>query len=259
MTSAISLPAPLRWASVIHVPRSQDDKIFPPHVVVPAEGSERCLISLSDCHRSVPFVTGDNNCHLHEAAIRQVYFPAPHLYFLCLSLAQMARLGECELIYANFSNEVAIKPYAVFVDYETQVSSLSDLDHQPPILIQALVITVRGTLSLEDCITDAVAHPESLQETGELASSPFRDFTAPGLKYGFDGTDRYAHSGMLKAAAWIREDLFTHRRVAELLSFVAGPNPSGGTVYKDGFIDASQNISAPLLAQVLRSFILPAD
>ena len=33
----------------------------------------------------------------------------------------MARLGECELIYANFSNEVTIKPYAVFVDYEKQV------------------------------------------------------------------------------------------------------------------------------------------
>jgi hypothetical protein len=33
----------------------------------------------------------------------------------------MAKLGECELIYANFSNEVAIKPYAVFVDYEKQV------------------------------------------------------------------------------------------------------------------------------------------
>lgn len=47
------------------------------------------------------------------------------------------------------------------------------LDHQPS-LIQALVITVRGTLSLEDCITDAVAHPESLQETGEFVDSPSR-------------------------------------------------------------------------------------
>jgi hypothetical protein len=37
----------------------------------------------------------------------------------------MAKLGECELIYANFSNEVAIKPYAVFVDYEKQVPASS--------------------------------------------------------------------------------------------------------------------------------------
>jgi sn1-specific diacylglycerol lipase len=67
----------------------------------------------------------------------------------------MARLGNCSLIYANFSNEVTVKPYAVFVDHENQ----------------ALIITVRGTLSLEDCITDAVAHPESLYESGRLQSN----------------------------------------------------------------------------------------
>lgn len=76
-----------------------------------------------------------------------------------------------------------------------------------------------------------------------------------GLKYGFDGTGRFAHSGMLKAATWIREDLKTHPRVAELLSYVVGPNPVGGFIYKDGLIDASQNISTPL-AQVHIQFLI---
>lgn len=58
---------------------------------------------------------------------------------------------------------------------------------------------------------------------------------------------------MLKAAAWIREDLKTHPRVAELLSFVVGPNPIGGIIYKDGVIDASQNISTPLAQVSLQS------
>lgn len=68
-----------------------------------------------------------------------------------------------------------------------------------------------------------------------------------GKKWNFDGTDKFAHSGMLKAANWIREDLKRHPRVAELLSFVAGSNPPGGSIYKDGYIDnSSQNISTPL-------------
>jgi hypothetical protein len=54
---------------------------------------------------------------------------------------------------------------------------------------------------------------------------------------------------MLKAANWIREDLKRIPRVAELLAFVAGPNPTGGSIYKEGFIDNSQNMSTPL-AQV---------
>ena len=55
---------------------------------------------------------------------------------------------------------------------------------------------------------------------------------------------------MLKSANWIREDLKRHPRIVELLSFVAGSNPTGGSIYKDGYIDVSQNISTPL-AQVM--------
>jgi hypothetical protein len=110
-----------------------------------------------------------------------------------------------------------------------------------------VVITLRGTLSLEDCITDAVAHPECLEEAGQNSLSLDLSLDCVlGVKYGFDGVDKYAHSGMLKAASWVRDDLKTHPRVAELLSFVVGPNPVGGTILKDGMIDGSQNISTPL-------------
>ena len=62
----------------------------------------------------------------------------------------MSHIRNSRLIYANFSNDVSIRPYAVFYDTAKQ----------------CLVITIRGTLSLEDCITDATAEPKSLVESG---------------------------------------------------------------------------------------------
>jgi hypothetical protein len=42
--------------------------------------------------------------------------------FVCY---QMAHLEKSELIYANFSNDISIRPYAVFVDFEKHVSDRS--------------------------------------------------------------------------------------------------------------------------------------
>ncbi len=74
------------------------------------------------------------------------------------------------------------------------------------------MVTIRGTLSLEDCIVDATAEPESLQAAGD--------------KWGFDGAGRFAHSGMLRSALWIREDL---EQSGLLLSQAStGSNGGGG-------------------------------
>eukprot|EP00602_Paraphysomonas_sp_CaronLab_P003137 CAMPEP_0185038922 /NCGR_PEP_ID=MMETSP1103-20130426/35176_1 /TAXON_ID=36769 /ORGANISM="Paraphysomonas bandaiensis, Strain Caron Lab Isolate" /LENGTH=848 /DNA_ID=CAMNT_0027577587 /DNA_START=193 /DNA_END=2739 /DNA_ORIENTATION=- len=168
------------------------------------KGKKRCPPSDSDgclCGRpaSNGFVQGDNVCHLHEAAI-----------------LKMAHLDQSELVYANFSNDLYIKPYAVFVDFKRK----------------ALVITVRGTLSLEDCVTDAVANPESMEEAG--------------LTWGFDGAGRLCHSGMLRSAMWIREDLSNNPKVAELLEAVAGPNPKGGQLERGSGHGMCAGIETPL-------------
>jgi hypothetical protein len=55
-------------------------------------------------------------------------------------------------------------------------------------------------------------------------------FLSAGLEWGFDGRGRYAHSGMLKSALWIRNDMNNTPRVADLLAGVSGPVPRGGVV-----------------------------
>jgi sn1-specific diacylglycerol lipase len=137
-------------------------------------------------------VEHDNKCHTNESAMRQ-----------------MVKAPNTELVYAQFSNDIETRPYAVFLDYEKE----------------ALVITVRGTLSLEDCVADAMSEPEPLDVVG--------------MQYGFNGVGRHAHSGFLKSAQWICEDLFKHPQVAFLLSSVAGTNPTGMTMDRDGSMDSS--------------------
>ena len=48
-------------------------------------------------------------------------------------------------------------------------------------------------MSLEDCITDAIADPVELKEAG--------------LRWGFQGAGRYAHGGFLSAALHIRQEI----------------------------------------------------
>jgi len=56
-----------------------------------------------------------------------------------------------------------------------------------------VVIAVRGSLSLEDCITDVIADPVEMATAGE--------------RWGFDGRGKYAHGGFLASALYIREEL----------------------------------------------------
>lgn len=105
-------------------------------------------------------MNGDTVCGSHETA-----------------LELMMREISPQLIYANFLNDATAKPYAIFLNNDWE----------------KVVISIRGTLSLEDCITDAVCHPEELAAAGGL--------------WGFSGTGKYSHSGMLAAALKIRADL----------------------------------------------------
>lgn len=65
-----------------------------------------------------------------------------------------------------------------------------------------------------------------------------------GLEWGFDGRGRYAHSGMLKSALWIRNDMNNTPRVADLLAGVAGACPRGGAI--DRYAQGKTCIEMPL-------------
>lgn len=75
-------------------------------------------------------IDGDNCCHMHRAG---------------LSLFTKF-LDRTELVYVSFKNDTTHKPYAVFIDHAKGW----------------VVVAVRGTLSLEDCVTDATCEPEEV-------------------------------------------------------------------------------------------------
>jgi len=93
------------------------------------------------------------------------------------ALIALSNLNESEIIHCHFGNTIIENPYTVLYDHKWR----------------SVVISIRGTLSLEDCVTDALAESDSLAPAGR--------------KYGFDGEGEYAHSGILRASLWILEDL----------------------------------------------------
>lgn len=89
---------------------------------------------------------------------------------------------QAHLCYANFSNGIAETPYAVVAD---------DAEN-------SVVITVRGTNSLEDWVIDLQYVPLPLDEVGKLL--------------GFDGMGHHCHKGMFKLflqSAYVRHLLTT--------------------------------------------------
>lgn len=69
---------------------------------------------------------------------------------------------------------------------------------------RSVVIAIRGTFSLEDCVTDVLIEPESLESFG--------------AEYGFDATNQYCHGGVLACVKNMYRDLQSHGLLDELLS-----------------------------------------
>lgn len=130
--------------------------------VHPCSGLCRLLCHPMRCAGRRPQVVGDNCCGLHYMGMR--------LFTGTLSTSS-------EVLYASYVNDTNMKPFGIFLDHASQW----------------VVISIRGTLSLEDCITDATYEPIELRQVGE--------------KWGFDGSNRYGHSGMVRAADHIRSEL----------------------------------------------------
>jgi sn1-specific diacylglycerol lipase len=104
-----------------------------------------------------------------------------------LAMLQEAGLDEDDIAYAQFGVSVERSPYCITVDHEWK----------------SVVITIRGTLSLEDAVTDLSIRPASLSKLGERCS--------------FDGEGEYCHEGVLVSAEWVLRDLEKHGILDKLL------------------------------------------
>lgn len=106
---------------------------------------------------------GDSICEWHKRALLLV-----------------AGIPDADLVYAQFNNRLSSVPYCILLDHERSL----------------VVLSIRGSLSLEDVVTDTLVLPESLEDLGE--------------RYGFDGRGQYCHAGVLACFENVLRDLHRH-------------------------------------------------
>lgn len=108
-------------------------------------------------------IVGDNFLHIHEA-----------------SMLAHAGLEKSDIAYASFEAGFYETPYCIIIDRKWK----------------SVVLSIRGSLTLEDCVVDVLLDPSPLD--------------ALGVKYGFDGAGQYCHGGVLECANWLHEDLMRY-------------------------------------------------
>lgn len=94
-----------------------------------------------------------------------------------------------EIRYASFAQGLVKTPYCITVDEEWK----------------SVVVTVRGTLSLDDAVADLSIRPVLL------------DLWAERNGFQEEGSGEFCHKGMLDIAVWIVEDLKDHGILEQLL------------------------------------------
>lgn len=86
-------------------------------------------------------------------------------------LLSVTELNESDIVYASFENDLCRAPFVVLLDHD----------------YKSVVVAIRGTLSVQDIITDAIAFTQVI----EVPNQPnFR-----------------AHKGMYQTALWIKQKL----------------------------------------------------
>ncbi|KAG7374764.1 lipase class 3 [Nitzschia inconspicua] len=103
------------------------------------------------------------------------------------SLLLVAGLSESDLVYAQFQNRFSMVPYCILLDHERSL----------------VILSIRGSLSLEDVVTDTLVQPEPLDTIGE--------------QYGFDAQGQFCHAGVLACFENIYQDLRRHGLLEQLL------------------------------------------
>lgn len=114
---------------------------------------------------------GDNLCGWHQQ-----------------SLLLVAGIPEADLIYAQFVNRFSLVPYCILLDHESQ----------------SVVVSVRGSLSLDDLVTDVHIDPQCVYDLGQ--------------KHGFEvDENQYCHAGVVASARNLYADLERHGLLEQLL------------------------------------------
>ncbi|XP_050074233.1 diacylglycerol lipase-alpha [Anopheles maculipalpis] len=125
------------------------------------------------CRRNTVDVVDDNCCFCNYAALKK-----------------MLEMGEVEVIYATYHVDIAETPFFVAIDYN----------------YNKIVISIRGTLSMKDVLTDLNAEGEP------LPLNPPRE-------------DWLGHKGMVQAALYIKRKLEEENLIQRALKH----NPARGT------------------------------
>ncbi|XP_012265219.2 diacylglycerol lipase-alpha isoform X1 [Athalia rosae] len=133
----------------------------------------RCGCFPCGSHEDEATVVDDNCCQCNYAALRR-----------------MVEVGEMEVIYATYHVDIGETPFFVALDYTRK----------------KVVVSIRGTLSMKDVMTDLNAEAEV------LPLSPPRD-------------DWHGHKGMVQAAEYIRKKLHQEGIITRALA----KDPARGT------------------------------
>lgn len=102
------------------------------------------------------FILADNKCHCGFYGLRN-----------------LSGLVNAEIVYCTFENNLYQVPFYVVVDHEEE----------------AVVVAMRGTISVYDMVTDLISYTEPIQIPGSVSGQ------------------HYAHKGMYHSAMWVKETL----------------------------------------------------
>ncbi|KAF2901647.1 hypothetical protein ILUMI_04542, partial [Ignelater luminosus] len=114
-----------------------------------------CCCFMNSLNRSGVEVIEDNCCQLNRAALQT-----------------LSELGNIEVIYATYHVDIGKTPFFIALDYDRE----------------KIVISIRGTLSMKDILTDLNAEAET------IPAEPIKD-------------DWLGHKGMVSAAEYILEKI----------------------------------------------------
>mmetsp|Transcript_33759 Transcript_33759/g.80743 ORF Transcript_33759/g.80743 Transcript_33759/m.80743 type:complete len:865 (-) Transcript_33759:279-2873(-) len=124
----------------------------------------------ANCEMSHRRIIGDNCIGIHES-----------------TLLAHGKIAPDDLAYASFGAGFYETPYCIIIDRKWK----------------SIVLAIRGSLTLEDCVVDVLLEPSPLDALGE--------------RYGFDGDGQYCHGGVVECTMWLYEDLKNHRILETLM------------------------------------------
>jgi sn1-specific diacylglycerol lipase len=134
------------------------------------ESTATSSVSLVTSNDSIGHIDGDNICQTHKNAILLT-----------------AGLSEDDLVYVQLRSSLSEIPYCILLDH----------------CWKSVIVSIRGTFSIEDCITDVLISPESLAQLGS--------------EFGFEAVDQYCHGGVMSSARNVYRDLERHGLLDGLL------------------------------------------